>query len=120
MSGCQGVAVIERAARGYAASTRQASDRTTRESAGYRTYHRWSRAYDVCGQSWTYVMKREVGWAKTLPYDDDDALTNLATTEADLPRAQDEVFDVRQSSKRRLANRLLMTGTRFNPASCAP
>jgi hypothetical protein len=49
----------------------------------------------------------------------DDAL-NLATTAADLPRARDEVFDVHQSSTRRLACRLFITVTRINPASCAP
>lgn len=49
----------------------------------------------------------------------DDALMNLATTDgADLLRAQDEVFDVHQNAIRRLANRLFMTGTRINPASC--
>jgi hypothetical protein len=46
--------VTERAACVYAYSKRQASDRITRALAGYRTYRRSSRAYDVCGQSWTY------------------------------------------------------------------
>ena len=40
----------------------------------------------------------------------DDALMNRAITGgADLPGARDEVFDVHQSSTRRLANRLFMT-----------
>jgi hypothetical protein len=29
----------------------------TRALAGYRTYRRTSRAYDVCGQSWTYASE---------------------------------------------------------------
>jgi hypothetical protein len=53
-------AAISTTSIGERPGTREASDRITRALAGYRTYCRSSRAYAVCGQSWTYAMRREI------------------------------------------------------------